>query len=212
MKYYTITIVLLVCFFLHKIEAQNRFRGGFVTGFNAAQMDGDAAAGFHKFGLNTGIRALIELGGRFELSTDILYSQRGSRTSKNESFIKRECTLNYLEVPVLFNIRDWQQNAGGENAYYKAAFSVGASYGRLFSAQSNSTFTHKAVVDKFSKNDVSLMAGIIFNPNRHWTFSCRIAKSVNKLFDFEKFPNDTIANGLPSLRGYYVSVQTGWIF
>ena len=107
-----IVVLLCIAFNINALQAQSRFKGGIVGGFNAAQIDGDESAGYNKLGLNAGIRGLAELGGRLQLSIDMLYSQRGARTSSKESFVNRTCTLNYLEVPVLLNIRDWLHQIG----------------------------------------------------------------------------------------------------
>ncbi len=212
MSFFRTAILLYTLLFVHQLQAQNRFKGGIVAGFNAAQLDGDAAAGYHKVGISGGLRALVELGGRLELSTEILYSQRGSRTTENEAAINRTCNLNYIEVPVLLNIRDWKKKSGEDGEYFKVSFSIGLAYGRLFSAQSNPFFPHAAVVDRFAKNDLSIMSGVNYYANSHWVFSCRIAKSLNPLFNPRKYANEPLAGGLPTLRGHFISFQTGWIF
>ncbi len=212
MSFFRTIIVLSTLVLVQHMQAQNRFKGGIVAGFNAAQLDGDAAAGYHKVGINGGLRALIELGGRLELSTEILYSQRGSRTTENESAINRTCNLSYMEVPVLLNIRDWKKKSGEDGEYFKVSFSIGLAYGRLFNAQSNSFFTHAAVVDRFVKNDLSVMGGVNYYANSHWVFSCRLARSLNPLFNPRKYANEPLAGGLPILRGHFVSFQTGWVF
>ena len=177
-------------------------------GFNAAQLDGDYAAGYHKVGLNTGIRSTIDLSGRWELQTEILFSQRGARTTENDALVLRSCTLNYLEVPVLLNIRDWKAKTEAGDEYYKAYLSVGLSYGWLFSAKSNLAFTHATYLDRFSKNDVSYMAGIGFNFNRYFGACMRIAKSFGLLYDAQKYTNGPAT----SLRGHYLTFQTSWLF
>jgi hypothetical protein len=207
-----ILITLFIYLVVNPIAAQQRFKGGVVAGFNAAQIDGDLAAGYHKLGLNIGLRSIIELGGRLEIMTELLYGQRGSRTTESESPINRVVTLNYLEVPVLLNIRDWLKEDGSGKTYHKAHFSAGLVYGRLFRASANQAFFHAAVLDKFATNDVSYMAGIGYYVNRHWGFTGRIAKSFGYLFNPEKYANEPLAGGLAALRGHYVSFQTVWIF
>lgn len=204
--------MLLVILFLHQLQAQNRFRGGIVAGFNAAQLDGDAAAGYHKVGLNVGLRALIELKNRLDITTELLYSQRGSRTTENQSFINRTCTLNYLEVPVLLNIRDWKKGEGTGKEYFKVSLSLGLTYGRLFKATSSPDFTHALVLDKFNSNDLSIVGGVNYQFNRLWGFSSRIAKSINLLFNPNKYPNEPLAGSLNGLRGHYLTFQSAWIF
>jgi hypothetical protein len=207
-----IQIFLLWVLILPTSNAQSRFKGGIIAGFNAAQLDGDAAAGYHKVGLNTGVRAVIELKGRYQITTDILFSQRGSRTTENEAIINRTCTLNYLEVPVLLNIRDWQKKGNDEQSYYKVAFVVGVSYSRLFKSTASPTFTHAAVLDKFSTNDIAIQGGIQYFQSAHWGFSVKLARSVTKLFNTKKYINEPLAGGLPILREHYLTFQTMYIF
>ncbi|NJN35509.1 MAG: PorT family protein [Saprospiraceae bacterium] len=207
-----ILLFLINCFIINDLDAQSRFRGGFVAGLNMAQLDGDNAAGYHKIGLSTGIRATIELGGRWEISTDILFSQRGSRTTLNESFILRKSTLNYLEVPVLLNLRDWLRTTEAGETYYKVHLSVGLSYGRLFSETVSPNFTHAGVENLFAKNDLSGVFGVGYFFNRNWGATARIAKSLNFLFDPSQHLDDKLARILPSLRGHFITFQSFWLF
>ncbi len=207
-----IQICLLGALILTNSYAQTRFRGGIVAGFNASQLDGDDAAGYHKVGLNTGVRAVIELKGRYQMTTDILFSQRGSRTTENEALINRTCTLNYLEVPVLLNIRDWQKKDDNGKSYYKVAFVVGLSYARLFKSSANPFFPHAGVLDKFSSNSIAIQGGIQYFQNAHWGFSAKWARSVTKLFNPLKYINEPLAGGLPILREHYLTFQTMYIF
>jgi Outer membrane protein beta-barrel domain len=209
-----IVFIIFMCTALlaNVLQAQSRFKGGIVAGFNAAQIDGDASAGYNKVGLNAGARVLIELTGRYQISTEILFSQRGSRTTEKESAVNRTCTLNYLEVPILFNIRDWLKKSDDEQEYYKVAFSAGLVYGRLFKASASPNFFHAPVLDKFATNDVSFAAGLNYFINPHWGLSCRVAKSFNKLFNPLKYTNDPLVGGFLPLRGHYLTFQTAWIF
>jgi hypothetical protein len=205
-KKYFITISILLI--INCLNGQSTFRGGFVAGFNAGQLDGDYSAGYHKLGLNAGIRSTIELKGRLQLQTEILFSQRGARTTQSEAQILRSCTLNYLEVPLLLNIRDWRSTTEGGDSYYKAYLSVGLSYGRLFSSNSNLSFTHATYLDRFKKNDISYMAGVGFNFNYHLGLTARIAKSFGLLYDATEFT----AGPVTSLRGHYISFLFSWLF
>jgi hypothetical protein len=205
-------ICLLSITILTNAHAQSRFKGGIIAGFNASQLDGDDAAGYHKVGLNTGVRAVIELKGRYQITTDILFSQRGSRTTENESIINRTCTLNYLEVPVLLNVRDWQRKGDDEQTYYKVGLVAGVSYARLFKSSANTFFPHAGVLDKFSTNDVSVQFGIQYFQSKHLGFSAKWARSVTRLFDPKKYINEPLAGGLARLREHYLSFQTMYIF
>ena len=214
-------IVKIILFFIctaltvNNLQAQSRFRGGFVVGMNAAQIDGDGTAGYRQVGLSSGVRALVELGGLWELSLDILYSQKGSRKSvENEAPFFKEAfsRLNYLEVPVLLNLRDWKQTTKSGETYYKVHLSAGISYSRLFSVTSNDNFSHKAVLDKFAKTSIAYTGGIGYYVNRNWGFTWRIARSFGYLFDANDYPNDPVAQNLLPLKEHYFTFQTTWIF
>jgi hypothetical protein len=212
-KFHFIYAILLFSFFLLPTAySQTRFKGGLVAGFNASQMDGDAAAGYHKLGLNAGVRATIALKGRYQLSTDILFSQRGSRTTENEAIITRNCTLNFLEVPVLLHLRDWVKKGNDEQTYYKVGLCAGLSYSRLFSASSNPVFTHEGVLNKFSQNGIAFQAGVQYFQNAHWGFSFKWTRAVSKLFNPEKFPSEPLPSSLPVLREHFLTFQTMYVF
>ena len=95
--------ILLNLLIINNLSTQNRFGGGVILGFNAAQMDGDRAAGYNKVGLNTGLRGTVRLNdeGKWLLSTELLFSQRGARSVERDYFITNwKATLNYIEIPV----------------------------------------------------------------------------------------------------------------
>jgi Outer membrane protein beta-barrel domain len=215
MKYKNLFFIICITLIINDLSAQSRFRGGFVAGLNAAQIDGDATAGYRQVGLSSGVRALVELGGRWELLLDILYSQKGSRKSfANEAPYGKEAfsRLNYLEVPLLINYRDWEVASKSGAKYYKVHLSAGVSYNNLFSASSNENFSHKVVLDKFRKSDICYVGGVGYNVNRNWGFTWRISKSFGYLFDPRDYQNDPVAKDLLPLKEHYFTVQTSWIF
>jgi Outer membrane protein beta-barrel domain len=215
MKYKILFFIVCITLIINDLSAQSRFRGGFVAGLNAAQIDGDATAGYRQVGLSSGVRALVELGGRWELLLDILYSQKGSRKSvANEAPYGKEAfsRLNYLEVPLMINYRDWEQTSKSGTKYYKVHLSAGISYNNLFSAASNENFSHKVVLDKFRKSDICYVGGVGYNVNRNWGFTWRISKSFGYLFDPRDYQNDPVAKDLLPLKEHYFTVQTSWIF
>jgi Outer membrane protein beta-barrel domain len=205
--------ILFTILIINNLSAQNRFGGGVVLGFNAAQMDGDRAAGYHKVGLNAGLRGTVRLndGGKWLLSTELLYSQRGARTVERDGATPDwKATLNYLEVPVMVSYLDWAQEEG---AYYKVHFTAGVSYGRLFSTKITFPFTHpQEAIDKFQQSDVSYTAGLSYFLNRNLGFTFRYSRSFNYLFNPLKYKDDPLLGGLPALQGYFLTFQTGWNF
>ena len=142
-----------------------------------------------------------------DVSLELLYSQRGGRTSKSEESFGRdlEIDLNYVEVPVLFNYKDWYDE---ENEYYKVQASGGFAYSRLINAESfGDTNKYNNEVDNFSSNDFAIVLGAEFFLSPKFSISGRWVTSINLLFDNEKFnPNK---NGL---RGHLLSFRGNYLF
>ena len=216
MKFWT---KLLCTFFIllvvNNLQAQSRFGGGIVAGLNASQMDGDQAAGFSKVGGSVGLCATIQTSetGNWLLTTDILLSQRGSRSSPNDAGPIRSASLNYLEVPVTMSYRDWKVTDKSGQEFYKVYFTAGMSYGRLFSYKLTENFTHpKAVSDVFQKNDMALTGGLSYFVNHHWGFNWRYTRSVNYLFNPKKYENNVALTSYAALQVYFLTFQTVWMF
>lgn len=205
--------ILSILLIINDLSAQNRFGGGLVLGFNASQMDGDRAAGYSKVGLNAGLRGTVRLNedGKWQLRTEMLFSQRGARTIERDLVITNwKATLNYLEVPVLVSYLDWFQE---ENNYYKVHFSAGLSYGRLFNTKVTEIFSHpKEVVDIFQQNDVSYTAGLSYFITRNWGVTARYTRSFNYLFHPKNHKDDPILGNLTALQGYFLTFQVGFEF
>jgi hypothetical protein len=207
-----IKVCCLLLFCSAVLSAQNTFTGGFVAGFNASQLNGDMSAGYNKVGLTAGVAARARLAEKSSLAIDMLFSQRGSRTTERESIIDRRVTLNYLEVPVLFNYADWAQESKSGGVYYKVHFGLGLSYGRLFNTKPNFTFSHAGVVDKFRKNDIALVGNLTYFFTKNWGLQWRWTSSLTPVFTPGDYKNDLYASTFAHLRGYFLSFQTVWIF
>ncbi len=212
-----IKIILFVSILLtiNNLQAQSRFGGGIVAGFNASQMDGDQAAGFSKVGANIGLQATVQLNeiGNWLLTTNILFSQRGSRSTQNDAGPIRSASLNYLEVPVTISFRDWKVTDKNGQEFYKVYFTAGLSYGRLFSYKISENFTHpKAVWDVFQKNDIAYTAGLSYYVNRHWGFNWRYTRSANFLFHPKNYKDNIALSSYAALQVYFLTFQTVWMF
>ena len=207
--YWKLTIVLLL-FFSPSLLAQEeaipqRFKAGLIAGFNAAQINGDQSAGFNKFGLLGGLRGVTILNEKMEISLELLFSQRGSRSSNNENVIPFKISLNYVEIPVLFNYLDWLE---GDGEYYKLHFHAGFSYGRLLSFEIDGGTTGLTLLgDFFRENDVSFLAGATFYANKHLGFTARYTRSLFPMFE----RSDNSPNADP-LTGYFFTFHTVYMF
>lgn len=164
----------------NQLFAQDRrFGGGLVMGLTASQINGDAAAGYHKVGLNVGVRGTIKFTERVLLSLDLLYNQRGSRTIEAETPYMRRVHLNYLELPLMLRYADWRDETKG---FFKVYAAVGLAYGRLFSFSLNEYAQQAFLFGKdFKVNDLAAIAELGFKPSEHWGYSLRFSRSLSPL-------------------------------
>lgn len=186
---------------------ERRFKGGIVGGFNLSQIEGDDAAGYNKIGLQGGVRVAIILKEKMDLGVEMLFSQRGSAArNMNQGAFAFNLTLNYIEVPILFNYMDWLAE---DEDYYRLHFHAGFSYGRLISSSSdndnNTNFT--ILGDFFRDNDVSWIAGATYYVNENLGFTARYSRSLYPFF----VPDENTPNAKP-LIGYQITFQTVYMF
>lgn len=136
-----IILTLGVGLFLSSALAQSNegeaglFNAAFVAGVNLSQIDGDAAAGYNKIGINIGGRAGIQFSERFELSFEILYSQKGAyqRARGNPFFFHTR--LDYIEIPLEANLHEWLVEDAKGNVFSRIVFGAGLSYNQLLLAK-----------------------------------------------------------------------------
>lgn len=89
--------------------AKRRFIGMVIAGFNMTQVDGDRMAGYYNFGFNGGVGAFAKIGKRFSISMELLYNMKGAKSQLNYAKINaRYITLDYADIPVMFNFHDKQ--------------------------------------------------------------------------------------------------------
>ena len=182
-----------------------RFKAGFNVGLTAAQINGDDSAEFNKLGLTAGVRAYTVLTPKTDIIIEILFSQRGSRTAfgNNSNIPTQIINLNYIEVPIIYTIKDWYQE---DEDYHKMHFQAGLSYGRLF----NTSFVDSplAPTEPFLReNDFSWLAGITFHTNAHVGFYARYTRSINLLFK----NTDTNPNA-NSLLSFFLTFGGTYVF
>ena len=198
---------LLVSFgILSNLTAQEqRFKAGITLGLTAAQINGDDSADFNKLGISAGIKAITILTPKSDMVIELLYSQRGSRTTfgKNSGVPDRFINLQYIEVPVIYTIKDWYQE---DDDYHKMHFQGGLSYGRLFgSSFENSPL--EAASPFFRENDFSWILGITFHANANTGFFARYTRSMNLLYK-----NDTTNPNVNSLLSFFLTFGGTYVF
>ena len=199
-------VVLLTFFIITNGFSQGqRFKAGLTFGLTASQINGDDSAKFNKLGITAGLKAITILTPKSDLVIELLFSQRGSRTDfgKNSGIPQRFINLQYIEVPIIYTLKDWYQE---EEDYYKMHFQLGLSYGRLFgSSFENSPL--EVAAPFFRENDFSWLTGITFHTNAHFGFFARYTRSINLLFK----SNETNPN-VNSLLSFFLTFGGTYVF
>ena len=178
---------------------QQRFFGGIKAGMNFAQIDGDGVFGFNKFAYNAGFMGGFKLKKITELQIEMLYSLRGSRYGRHDPPFT-QFSLHYLEIPVIFCVKDWL-NEEGETPYYRMQFQGGFSFGRLINSSS-----YSGDDQYFKKNDLSWIGGINYYYTRNWAVSARYTSSLTPLYRY-------IKNGQSiKMISYFISLGLNYRF
>lgn len=203
-QYRLLAFVFFAILFSTPIDAQQRFKAGVIAGLNASQINGDDSYGFNKLGLVGGLRGVVILTPKSELSFELLFSQQGSRTELTTNGVANQnrIHLNYAAIPVVFNYLDWDGDG-----YYRLHFHGGASYGRLLDATVDD-FSYEAVANEFNQNDISLLAGATYYVNEHIGITGRYTRSINLLFNNDKVTSVN-AN---SLVGFFLTFHGVYMF
>lgn len=198
-------ILLLIVLLISTPELVNaqRFKAGGILGFNAAQIDGDAAAGYNKLGIEAGIRGVAILSDKTELSVEMLFSQRGSQANIGGSngIILTNVRLNYVSIPVMFNLLDWLSD---DEYYYRLNFSAGLSYGRLINAKLSEDLI--LLQDELNENDFSWVAGATYYINQNFGLTLRYNRWITLLYNNRGNVNAR------SLGSYFLNFHAVYMF
>lgn len=156
-------------------EPERRFQGIVTLGFNASQINGDRAVGYNKLGLYGGVMANVLLSAKRGISTGIIFSQRGSTAGLTGS--NWAIKANMIEVPLIFNIKDWYNPDG----FYRMSFGAGLNYSRLIGASAPNT-PWAMHTDKFRTSNVDwLMEATIFK-NKNFGLGVRYSRGLTRLY------------------------------
>jgi len=118
--------ILLLAILLLPFAAQAQRIHAFVTsGVSISQIEGDELKRYAKYGFTGGVGALtaISNNGRWGLSVEALFSQRGAYENSGDPY-SLDLTLNYVDIPLLVHYQD---------PYGGMLIGAGLTYGRLVS-------------------------------------------------------------------------------
>ncbi len=172
------------------------FEGGISAGFNFSQVDGDNYAGFNKIGINAGPIVHVNFTPNWNLSLEVLYSQKGSRTKPDpNNFNTYNLSMDYIEIPVLANYNDKS----------RLIFQAGLAYGRLFSVKEVINGIENNNNEAFYNYELSYIFGgtFLLGEQKHWGVNARYQGSITAV-GASANPNVVgLANRLLTLRGVY---------
>ena len=215
--------LLVFCLLGSQVQGQSykqdrRFKAALMIGMNLSQVDGDKHSGYDKIGLQGGLRGITILNDELELSFELLFSQKGSKSKDLTEAFNRpgarkplNMRLNYMEVPVLINYRIEKLDRN----FYKFELHGGLSYSRLLNysiSEVNARVENETVFNEiaqfFSRNDISLILGTKVNFSPHVGFALRHTVALNKFYH----DPDALNVQIKGLRNYHFSLLTIYSF
>ncbi len=216
MNYAYKTLIVVFCvFFTEGGFAQTLFKAAAIVGVNLAQIDGDRQQGYRKPGVSLGLDGSIYIRPDLEISTQLLYNQKGSKPSPDATggtinTIYSTFSLDYSEIALLLN---YHFRPNGSRTYYLNSIYAGLSYGRLLKSsttfiRNNQPYTtlENEVAGKYNPTDFSFMVGWtqLFTPRIGVGF--RFTRSINYVY---KNPNYRFTGGIDSdfdkMKPYFLS-------
>jgi hypothetical protein len=202
MKLKLILLISFILIFTMPESFAQRIMGAAIVGVNATQVDGDEVYGFHKFGLNTGLAAIVPFGNNWAASLETIYNQKGAHQKKraNDSLDgSYDLKLNYLEVPVLIQYTDKDI----------VTFAAGMSWGRLVdvSEQRNGYDMPGTTLNSgiYRSTDLNILFDIKFRLIDRLRFNVRYAYSLRPIATREVIDSKT---GKPNIRDQYNNLFT----
>jgi hypothetical protein len=203
-------IIILSCclLFTEGVIAQARFKATVSAGLNMSQIDGDAQDGYRKPGLSLGLNGSVFINPAFDISTELLYSEKGAKVTGNINADQRNTyfsnfTLKYSEIALLAN---FYLKPNATKTYYRRSVHMGFSYGRLlqsstaiFRGNQRATKIESDVVSQYNPHDVSFIIGWsqLFTPRLGITI--RHTTSLTTLYRYTRTVDE---NGVVKERAF----------
>ncbi len=192
--------LLLGLLLLHSIGCYGqRFGGGLKIAASLSQIDGDDVYGFNKFGFEAGMYGKARISRITDLEINFSYSQRGSR-STSDDFSAVKINLNYLEIPVLFIVKDWLTTEK-EKEYFRMHFFGGFSAGRLISSSSLTR-----IDEDFERTDISWILGVKYYYAPNWAVTGKYTRSFTPLYEYQNSGRNI------KMISYFISLGLNYAF
>lgn len=181
-----LSILLLVLLNLNSIDAQQVFKGGFVGGIAASQIDGDHQSGYKKPGISIGLYTGRDITSDLSWYLEFKYTGKGAaeRFSLFDSVPGQlyEVRLHYLEFPLYlaYQVSNTVSLEGGISIGYLLSSKIYDSYSQEFYDPERS----------FNKMDYTGLLGARFEWTEHWALGLRLNYSLTPFYK----PEGSISN------------------
>ena len=202
MKLKLTLLISFICLITLPGSFAQRIMGAAIVGVNATKVNGDEVDGYHKFGLNAGLGAIIPFGNNWSVSLENIYNQKGAHQRKrvNDSLDgSYDLKLNYLEVPVLLQYTDKDI----------VTFGAGMSWGRLVGIfeQRNGYEMPGTTLESgiYRGSDLNILLDVKFRLIDRLRFNVRYAYSLRPIATREIIDSKT---GKPNIRDQYNGMFT----
>jgi hypothetical protein len=218
-----IILLLCCCLFTYNSLAQSykqnrRFKAGLLLGTTFAQIDGDKHSGYSKGGLQGGLRGVAIFTDEIELSFELLFTQKGSKSKDVSETARRlgvrkplNMRLNYMEVPIMLNYRFDEV----DKLFYKFEIHGGLAYSRLLeykiteiNARVEGETIFNEIAKEFQRNDLSLVLGGKVNVSPNLGFILRHTVALNRFY----YQPDATGIQIEVLRNYFFSLLASYSF
>ncbi len=220
MNYHKIITLISFLFFTEGGFAQARFKAAAFAGINFSQIHGDRQQGYRKLGASLGLNGSIYIRPDFDISTQLLFNQKGSQPSRDNkntyNLALNYFSLNYSEVVLMFNYHFYPNLT---KKYYTRSFFVGLSYGRLLKSTTTVTLNNQtltAFADKvqsaYNPHDYSFIVGgsLLFTPQLG--VGIRFTTSINHLYKNPNYIYPSKEMDFDVLKPYFISTHIFYNF
>ncbi len=173
------TIILVTLAMLALSARGQRIHAFVSSGATLSQIEGDELKGFRMLGYTGGVGAIAALDqkGRWSLSVEALYAQRGAYNNSSDPY-RLSLPLRYVDIPLMVHIQD---------PYGGMIFGLGLNYGRLLEQPTGAVmynpdyFVPDTTDMTFRRNELAAVADIRFRVWSHLMLNLRWQYSLTPI-------------------------------
>jgi len=205
-------ILVIFLLFFSLVANSQTFKAGAFVGLTASQINGDDSAGYNKPGLEGGLKVLVNLKEKTDLSLELQYSQRGAKEESNlNNTPQATYQTDYIAVPIIYSYKDWIAEE-----YFRLHFHGGLSFGRLVRSELKNDIDNTDFLSCWRKNDFSILVGATYFLNENFGITVRYNRSLRLLYNnnqvFDPMENPCNSINTNSLAPHNLSFLALYLF